>query len=1051
MTPEKWPRVKEIFEAALKRAPEERSAFLGQACDGDESLHSEVESLLSSYEQERSFMEKPAAAIAAQSLAKEESAALIGRQVGHYQIIREIGRGGMGVVYLAHDISLDRPVALKLLPKHLTSDPDRLLRFEQEARAASALNHPNVCVIHETGKTDDGRHFIAMEYVEGVTLRQKMAEGRLRLNEALDVAAQIAAALAAAQSAGITHRDIKPENVMLRSDMLVKVLDFGLAKRSGPRIVTDSQTSTRMLVNTEPGMVLGTVAYMSPEQARGQEVDPRTDTWSLGVILYELITGRAPFAGETASHTLVSVLEKEPAPLSSPVSDIPAELHRIVRKALTKDREERYQTARDLLIDLKNLRRERDMQAEIERSIAPEITASQDANSGSPNQTSSDAETQTNSPGKHLPAKHLIDESKRHRLGVFMGFGVLIVIIAAGFFLRSWIRQTFSSYQTSRPPRALSRLTFDAGLQGEPAWSPDGRFIAYSSDHGGNFDIWVQPVSGGNPIQVTKSSGHDWQPDWSPDGNSLVFRSEREGGGLYVVPAFGGSERKISSFGYRPHWSPDGSKILLVSSDLEENNNPKLYIATLDGGPPRQILADFLAGFYILTAVDWHPDGQQVSIWGRQTKRDWSFSTFDEPQSFWTVNLSTGKSVKSKPTSIVEKQLTDAGVIFEKFRWAPSGQALFFEGVSKEIRNLWKVGVDPQTLQWNAGPERLTTGLGSDASIALSPDGKKLAFTTRTENTRIWSLPFEAESGKIRGEGQPITPAGINTFFAELSYDAKKLIFTGRRIGTWKEEMWQKSLEDGHETLLAADEFVRRQEVHWSRDDQRLIYNRALFTNPQFTEFKTAKGLMPAGGGEEQVHSYTGPHIELPSDWSADGYWLTGSCFKNTSPEDRAVICVFPLSAARGETEASVVASDPKYRFWNPKFSSDERWICFNGEKVTEPGISTIGVVPRSGGKWQPITEETYWADKPHWSPDDKTIYFVSNYRSAFFNVWGIRFDTGAGKPVGQPFQVTSFVSPGKMLSPLMVEMNISLSKDRLLVPITEVTGSIWMLENVDR
>src|SRR5213594_1950185 len=267
MTPEQWHRVKEVFEAALGHAPEERSAFLGQACAGDDVLRTEVKSLLSSYEQESGFMEIPAAALAAQSLVKEESAVLVGQQLGHYQIIRELGRGGMGVVYLAQDTKLGRPVALKLLPTHLTSDPGRLRRFEREARSASALNHPNILIIHEIGQVD-GLHFIGTEFIDGVTLRERIESKELKLSDALNIAEQIASALAAAHEAGIVHRDIKPENVMLRRDGYVKVLDFGLAK------LTEQQHTVKPIkaaatidgTNTDTG-VMGTVGYMSPEQA----------------------------------------------------------------------------------------------------------------------------------------------------------------------------------------------------------------------------------------------------------------------------------------------------------------------------------------------------------------------------------------------------------------------------------------------------------------------------------------------------------------------------------------------------------------------------------------------------------------------------------------------------------------------------------------------------------------------------------------------------------------------------------------------------------------
>jgi pimeloyl-ACP methyl ester carboxylesterase len=286
-----------------------------------------------------------------------------------YTIISFLGVGGMGEVYLAEDTKLGRKVALKTLPAEFTNDRERLRRFHHEARAASALNHPNLLTIHEIG-SEAGAHFIAAEYIDGETLRVMIKRGPLKIDEALDIAQQAAFALTAAHGAGIVHRDIKPENIMVRKDGIVKVLDFGLAKllEDHARDMVDHEADTRALVLTDPGRVLGTPQYMSPEQTRGADLDARTDIWSLGVVLYEMIAGRAPFRGETRSHTVVSILEDEPPPLTEFAPNIPAELLRIVRKALTKDSDSRYQTARDMMIDLKNLRRELDIQSELKRS-----------------------------------------------------------------------------------------------------------------------------------------------------------------------------------------------------------------------------------------------------------------------------------------------------------------------------------------------------------------------------------------------------------------------------------------------------------------------------------------------------------------------------------------------------------------------------------------------------------------------------------------------------------------------------------------------------------
>lgn len=350
MKVETWEQINKLFHAALEREPDERAAFVAQACDGDDTLRKEVESLVASHEQANSFIESPAGDLAAELFAPSHDNA-VGRTVGPYRILDLLGTGGMGEVYLAEDARLGRRVALKLLPAQFTEDKDRLRRFEREARAASALNHPNILVIYDTGK-DSGSHFIATEFVEGETLRRRLTHSRMSLGEVVDIAVQATSALAAAHQAGIVHRDIKPENIMLRPDGYIKLLDFGLAK------LTESQTARDTEGKTKTGQVMGTVTYMSPEQARGLAVDARSDLFSLGTVIYEMITGRVPFDGETTSDVIVSLLEKEPPPLTELAPDVPDELERISKKLLVKDREERYQAAKDLLIDLTNLKQD---------------------------------------------------------------------------------------------------------------------------------------------------------------------------------------------------------------------------------------------------------------------------------------------------------------------------------------------------------------------------------------------------------------------------------------------------------------------------------------------------------------------------------------------------------------------------------------------------------------------------------------------------------------------------------------------------------------------
>src|SRR5438552_5453058 len=353
MTSERWQQVEEVLQAALDRPLHERASFLNEACSGNEELRQEASSLIDAYDEAGDFIEEPAIAHDAHVLIGNYQQNNIGREIGPYQIIERLGAGGMGEVYLAQDRRLDREVALKILPAYFVSDEARLRRFQREARAASALNHPNILTIHEVGAVDQV-HFITTEFVDGQTLRELIAQENLSLAGVLEIAIQVAEALTVAHAAGIVHRDIKPENIMRRRGGLVKLLDFGIAKLLEPPS-SDSETAK---TQTETGVVLGTVGYMSPEQARTLPVDERTDIWSLGVVLYEMLAYRVPFVGATRMDTMVAILEREPAPLFqfASAAAVLSELERVVSKALRKERDERYQSTGEMLTDLKSVR-----------------------------------------------------------------------------------------------------------------------------------------------------------------------------------------------------------------------------------------------------------------------------------------------------------------------------------------------------------------------------------------------------------------------------------------------------------------------------------------------------------------------------------------------------------------------------------------------------------------------------------------------------------------------------------------------------------------------
>lgn len=622
----------------------------------------------------------------------------------------------------------------------------------------------------------------------------------------------------------------------------------------------------------------------------------------------------------------------------------------------------------------------------------------------------------------------------RHKYGLAAALALLIIGGVGAGLVVSKVRQSPQAEQPALQ-RKLWQLTFDPGLESEPTWSPDGRLLAYSSDRSGNFDIWAQPVGEGNAVRVTTSPAHDWQPDWAPEGNRLVFRSERDGGGLFVAPVLGGNERKVSSFGYRPRWSPDGAKILFSSILRSVTEVPKVYMVGLDGKPPREALTGFPSEF-ILLQVGWRPDGQGISVWGRHRRHGWSF---------WTVPLAGGAPVKLEFDPQVEQRFNKAEVRFTDFRWSPDGRAIYFEGISGSVRNLWKVDVDAQSLRWTGGPERLTIGAGQDTDLAISPNGKRLAFTARAESIRLWSLPFDAAAGRVKQVGQPVTPEGIDAYYPDLAPDGQRLVFIAQRVG--KEELWEKSLKDGRETLrMTADELAIAR-PRWAPDGRSLAYDRSRPPHPGYTRKESAIFLLPDGRAESQPLTTPGTTSDIIWDWSADGRWILGGSYSQNPA--RRFICLFPLAAApRAETQMRVVASHPEHNLYQARYSPDGRWIGFIAAKAFEAGVSTIYVIPAAGGEWKRVTEGKYFDDKPRWSPDGRKIYFISN-RTGFFNVWGIGFDPANGQPVGEPFRVTAFENPGQMILPDVLTMEMALTADRLILPIMEVSGGIWILENL--
>lgn len=428
MTPERYHRIGQLFHEALELSPGQRESWLDHSCGSDSELRFEVANLLANEVESNAFLSRPVLNVAAELLARNVRPSLQGKTIGHYQIISLLGIGGMGEVYLAQDTRLGRRVALKVLAPQLREQQEQLRRLEQEARAASALNHPNILTIYETGEADNV-HFIAAEYVGGESLRESIGRGVFAVPQALDIAIQIVAALEAAHRAGIVHRDVKPENIILRKDGLIKLLDFGIAKLSQTTIEPlDEDAQTQQVMRTSPGVVVGTVSYMSPEQVRGQTVDTRTDEWSFGVTLYEMLTGLLPFEGETLSDNIAEILKTEPEPPTQLNAEIPSELQRIILKTLRKDPEERYQNIKSLLIDLRDLREVLEVQSKVQRTRTrdgSDLSSMRSETSQAQMQSSSTRATFVEEPSTvSQPVKGI----ETHRRRIFLGLTISVVV-----------------------------------------------------------------------------------------------------------------------------------------------------------------------------------------------------------------------------------------------------------------------------------------------------------------------------------------------------------------------------------------------------------------------------------------------------------------------------------------------------------------------------------------------------------------------------------------------------------------------------------------------
>ena len=823
----------------------ERAAYLSKLLTQDAELHAEVVSLLEQ-QPATQFLEPPGA----ERLAP-------GTQLGHYEVIALIGEGGMGQVYRARDLKLKRNVALKVLPSRMAPDPETLDRFQREAEAVAALNHPNVVTLYSVEESD-GTRFLTMELVEGHPLTEQIHAGAMSLDDFLKFAIPLAAAVGAAHECGIVHRDLKPANVMVSDAGSVKVLDFGIAKLQsgddapfgGPE---DLNTTTQFV--TRRSRLFGTVAYMSPEQLEGKPADVRSDVFSLGVVLYEMATGTRPFDRDSMLaavpafplETLHALAERRP--------DLPADLDHIISRCLQKDPAQRYDSASTL----------RDALAELEvrtRSGHADTTAA-----GRPT-----------------------SRARRRWRAVAM-IGVAAAAVAFG------IRFTVNSGGNAAPvPAAFDQLTSSPGIEWFPSLSPDREWIVYAGDGTGNRDIYLQSTSGSTAINLTEaSSDDDDQPTFSPDGQQIAFRSNQGGGGIFVMGRTGEAVRRVTTVGFNPAWSTDGQQLVYATAGMElrpANSDAvsELWTVSAEGGEQTRVYE----GDATLPA--WSPSGHRIAF--SQRLGDTSQSNI--------LTISAGGGLAAPVTS-------DTAVNWNPI-WSPDGNYLYFVSNRGGSTNIWRVAIDEQSGDVSGEPTSVTTPSPFAAHLTISGDGQHIAYSSVLETQNIYRMELDPVTGEVLGDPFAVTQGSRFWSSPDPSPDGEAVVFYSQvqpegdlyisaadgtdlrqltgddatdRVPRWSPDgEWIATFSDRSQELqvwkVRVDGSGLQQVTtmgagvsSWSPEGTRLAFEHP---NPDRTVGNTfVIDAHAANARPMEIPPAPSPDARfVPNSWSQDGRWLTG-------------------------------------------------------------------------------------------------------------------------------------------------------------------------------
>ncbi len=735
---------------------------------------------------------------------------MIGKTLKHYRIVRALGHGGMGDVYAAEDLELRRLVALKTLPPETASDPERLRRFRREAQAVAALNHPNIVTLYGVEEAN-GVQFLTMELVEGRTLGELIPPGGMPLGQFLEVAVPFVDAVRTAHEHGVVHRDLKPANVMINTEGRVKVLDFGLAKNVGGSDAAPESEAETVSLLTAQFHVVGTAAYMSPEQAQGRSVDARSDIFSLGVVLYEMATGTRPFAGDSVVAVMSAVVRDTPLSPSEVNGAVPGELDRAIRRCLAKEPGRRYQTAAELRNDLQ----------ELQQRVASGQGAS------------------VRRAGAWLRRVSGLLRSGR-RLAVAAALILLVAAVgAAAYWRSSW----FARASPAPTHFEFTPLTTASGAEWFPSLSPDGEWVVYSGEGTGHRHLYLQRVGGqkAQDISGADSTADDDEPAFSPDGTRIAFRSSREGGGLFVMGMTGEAPRRVSRTGFKPTWSPDGKRLAFTIEHVDLNPQNAVRRSELWTVDVSTEAAGRLSDQDAVTP-SWSPHGQRIAFTGRM-----SGSQF-EHLDIWTIPAAGGT-----PTKVTDDAVTDWNPT-----WSPDGRYLYFSSERGGSMNLWRIRVDETSGRRLGDPEPLMAPAARAAHPSLSADGTRLVYTSALITSNIERLGFDPAAGRVKGEPSPVTSGSRRWSSPDPSPDGRRVVFYS--LEKPDGDLYLANQDGANQTELTSDARVARV-PRWSPDGQWIAC------------FSTRSGqaelwkIRPDGSGLQQLTEGGGAYFT----WSEDG------------------------------------------------------------------------------------------------------------------------------------------------------------------------------------